>query len=97
MELKEIEACLNTVSFKKRVECLFSQPVRSKIDFEFYISVKAEQFDCIEVKAFDNSYDCDGIGIPSMVAIVPLSTVDDIEKSVLNQFKAEVELLGSYI
>jgi hypothetical protein len=93
MNLQKIADTLNTEHFKEQVELLFSKSLRSEIDFDFSISVKESNSTQIEVKAYDTSYDCDGMGIPNLVAVLDSNTLSFIEQEVLNQFKLAVDLL----
>lgn len=93
MQLDQIKSCLNTVDFKEKVEYLFPKSLRKDIDFDFSISVKKLNSDKIEVKASDTSYDCDGMGIPTLVASLSITDLVFIEQEVLNQFKLAVDLL----
>lgn len=93
MELTQIELLLNTSSFKYKVESLFSQALRDDIDFDFSIAVKKLDSGQIEVKAYDTSYDCDGMGIPSLIALLSINPIVIIEQEVLNQFKVAINSL----
>ena len=93
MNLKKIEDILNTESFKEKVELLFSKSLRDDIDFDFSIAVKKLDSGQIEVKAYDTSYDCDGMGIPSLIALLSINPIVLIEQEVLNQFKVAVNSL----
>jgi hypothetical protein len=92
MNLNELEQFLNTPEFKSKVEKLFPEKLRNNIDFDFAISVNETINKNVEVTTFDASYDCDGTGIPHMVAVVDMSNLNSITEPVLSQFKATIEL-----
>ncbi len=91
MIFKEIEDKLNTADFKSKVELLFSESLRNEIDFDFNIKVETQSVTELLITAFDSSYDCDGMGIPTLKAVVPVTVIEDIEDATLQGFKENVE------
>jgi hypothetical protein len=91
MEIIEIETFLNDLSFKEKVENLFPVSLKNEIDFDFAIKVKKPHSHYVEVKAFDTSYDCDGIAIPTMTVTVLISTIESMENDILHKFKKYID------